>query len=338
MKPWNPQSEKSMLRKPDGGLFMKRVRLIVTVVGLACLVAAPCLWAEMPAKPQGWVSDFAGILSEDTTSQISGLIDDVKRSTGAEIAVVTVSSLEGMTVEDYAVKLFEKWGIGTKEEDNGVLFLVAPNERKTRIEVGYGLEPVITDGRAGEIIRETILPFFKADDYDQGILQGSRQIAALITGTEFVPSVPIPRPEPQQDFTPLPIKIGVMLFFALFLTLGFLALGYGLRQKGQGFFIIWGAGFGGIPLLMSLAFSLAMGFPIYILPAWALFVLIIGLRYGKTVIHKALTSGATFSVGGRTYSRSGFSSSSSSGGFSGGSSFGGFSGGSSGGGGASGSW
>jgi uncharacterized membrane protein YgcG len=129
-----------------------------------------------------------------------------------------------------------------------------------------------------------------------------------------------------------------MLFFALFLTLGFLALGYGLRQKGQGFFIIWGAGFGGIPLFMSLAFSLAMGFPIYILPAWALFVFIMGLRYGKTVIHKALTSGASFSVGGRTYSSSGSSSSSSFGGFSGGSSFGGFSGGSSGGGGASGSW
>ena len=313
---------------------MKRMRRIVIVVSLVCLITAPCLWAAMPENPQGWVSDFAGILSEDTKSQISGLIDDVKRSTGAEIAVVTVSSLDGMTVEEYAVRLFEKWGIGAAEEDNGVLFLIAPNERKTRIEVGYGLEPVITDGRAGEIIRETILPFFRAGDYNQGILQGTKQIAALITGEDFVPSVPIPQPEPQQDVAPLGIKIFVMLFFALFLTLGFLALGYGLRQKGQGFFIIWGAGFGGIPLFMSLAFSLAMGFPIYILPAWALFVFIMGLRYGKTVIHKALTSGASFSVGGRTYSSSGSSSSSSFGGFSGGSSFGG----SSGGGGASGSW
>ena len=301
---------------------MKRMRRIIAVVSLVCLIAAPCLWAAMPESPQGWVSDFAGILSEDTKAQISGLIDEVKRSTGAEIAVVTVSSLEGMTVEEYAVRLFEKWGIGTKEEDNGVLFLIAPNERKTRIEVGYGLEPVITDGRAGEIIRETILPFFRAGDYDQGILQGTRQIAALITGEDFVPSVPIPQPEPQGDVAPLPIKIFVMLFFALFITLGFLALGYALRQKGQGFFLIWGAGFGGIPLLMSLAFSMAMGFPIYILPLWAVFVLIIGLRYGKTVIHKALTSGASFSVGGRTYSSSGSSSSSSFGGFSGGSSFG----------------
>ena len=149
---------------------MKRMRRIVIVVSLVCSITAPCLWAAMPENPQGWVSDFAGILSEDTKSQISGLIDDVKRSTGAEIAVVTVSSLDGMTVEEYAVRLFEKWGIGAAEEDNGVLFLIAPNERKTRIEVGYGLEPVITDGRAGEIIRETILPFFRAGDYNQAIM------------------------------------------------------------------------------------------------------------------------------------------------------------------------
>ena len=313
---------------------MNRVRRIVLLVSFICVVASTCVWAAMPATPQGWVSDFAGILSEDTTSQISSLFDEVKRSTGAEIAVVTVSSLEGMTIEDYAVRLFEKWGIGTKEEDNGVLFLIAPNERKTRIEVGYGLEPVITDGRAGDIIRETVLPFFKAGDYNQGILQGSMQIAALITDKDFVPSVPIPRSESQTDVTPLPVKVGIMLFFALFITLGFLALGYALRQKGQGFFLIWGVGFGGIPLFMSLLFGWAMGFPIYILPAWAVIVLIIGLRYGKTVIHKALASGASFSAGGRSYSSSG----SSFGGFSGGSSFGGFSGGSSGGGGASGSW
>ncbi|MBN1255897.1 MAG: TPM domain-containing protein [Deltaproteobacteria bacterium] len=312
---------------------MNRVRRIVLLVSCICVVASTCAWAAMPARPQGWVNDFSGILSDNTRAQITGLCDEVKRSTGAEIAVVTVTSLEGMSVEEYAVRLFEQWGIGEKDKDNGVLFLIAPNERKTRIEVGYGLEPVITDGRAGEIIRETALPFFRANDYDQGILQGSRQIAAFITGKDFVPSVQIPETEPQSD-EPWPVKVGIMLFFALFITLGFLAIGYALRQKGQGFFLIWGAGFGGIPLAMSFAFSWAMGFPIYILPAWALFVLIIGLRYAKTTIHKALSSGASSSGGRRSYSSSG----SSFGSFSGGSSFGGFSGGSSGGGGSSGSW
>jgi uncharacterized protein len=325
-----------MLRKHDGGLLMNRLRGIVLLVSTMCLIASACAWASIPARPRGWVSDFARIMSDTTKSEINGLFDEVKKSTGAEIAVVTVTSLDGMSVEEYAVRLFKQWGIGQKGKNNGVLFLIAPNERKARIEVGYGLEPVITDGRAGEIIRKTVIPFFKAGDYNQGILQGSREIAALVTGKEFVPSVPIPESPSQAEETPWPVKIGVILFFALFITLGFLALGAGLRQKGEGFFVIWGAGFGGIPLFMSLAFGWAMGFPVYILPMWALFMLIIGLRYGKKFMRKALASGASFSRGGRSFSSGGFSSSS--GGFSGGSSFGGFSGGSSGGGGASGSW
>jgi uncharacterized protein len=308
---------------------MKRVRRIVLLVSLMCLVAAPCVWGAMPKAPQGWVSDFAGILSDQVKSQINGLFNDVEKFTGAEIAVVTVSSLEGMSVEEYAVKLFKAWGIGKKGRDNGVLFLIAPNEHKTRIEVGYGLEPVITDGRAGDIIRETVLPFFKAGDYDQGILQGSTQIAALITGKDFVPSVPRPRPTSELDSAPLPVKVGVMLFFSLFITIGFLALGSALRKKRQGFLRIWGAGFGGIPLGMSLVFARVMGFPLYLLPAWAVFVLIVGISFGKKLFNTVLSSGVSFSVGGRRFSGGGASS---------GSSFGGFSGGSSGGGGASGSW
>jgi len=313
---------------------MNRARRIILLVSCLLLAAAPSTWAAMPATPQGWVSDFAGIMSNETKAQISDLCTSIEKATGAEIAVVTVPSLEGMVVEEYAVKLFKEWGIGKKGKDNGVLFLIAPNERKTRIEVGYGLEPVITDGRAGDIIRETVLPSFRAGDYDQGILQGSMRIAALISGKDFVPSVPIPSSEPQTDAAPWPVKVGMILFFALFITLGFLALGSSLRRKGQSFFRIWGAGFGGIPLVMSIVFALMMGFPVYILPAWALFMLVIGMRYGKKFARSGLFSGGSFSAGGRTYSSSG----SSSGGFSGGSSFGGFSGGSSGGGGASGSW
>src|SRR4030042_4878714 len=163
-----------MLRKQDGGLSMNRVRRIVLLVSSIWLIASTCAWASIPAKPQGWVSDFAGIMSDMTKSQVDALSAEVKKSTGAEIAVVTVPSLDGMSVEEYAVKLFKQWGIGQKGKDNGVLFLIAPNERKTRIEVGYGLEPVITDGRAGGIIRETVLPFFKAGDYDQGGLKGGK--------------------------------------------------------------------------------------------------------------------------------------------------------------------
>lgn len=322
-----------MLPRLSRGILTKGVWQGILLAFLLVLATAPPAQAKMPVKPQGWVSDFAGILSGESKSQLTALIAETEKATGAEIAVVTVTSLEGMSIEEYAVKLFAAWGIGKKGKDNGVLLLVAPNERKVKIEVGYGLEPIITDGRAGEIIRETILPFFKAGDYNQGVLQGSMQLAALITGKEFVPSVP--RPEHKEKSASFGEKIFVILFFALFITIGFLALGAGLRQKGGGFFIIWGAGFGGIPLAMSLAFGFAMGFPIYILPAWAMLMLVFSFSFGKKVISHLPSSGG--SVGGRGFS-SGSSGSSSFGGFSGGSSSGGFGGGSSGGGGASGSW
>jgi uncharacterized protein len=312
---------------------LKRVWQGLLLAILVFLATAPPAQAKMPARPHGWVSDFAGILSDQAKSQLTALIAETEKTNGAEIAVVTVTSLEGMSVEEYAVRLFKAWGIGKKGKDNGVLLLVAPNERKVRIEVGYGLEPIITDGRAGEIIRETILPFFKAGDYNQGVLQGSMQVAALITGKEFVPTAP--PPEQKKDFTPLGEKIFVILFFALFITIGFLALGAGLRQKGGGFLRIWGAGFGGIPLAMSIAFGAAMGFPIFILPVWALIMLVFSILFGKKVASHLATSGG--SAGGGRFG-SGSSGGSSFGGFSGGSSSGGFGGGSSGGGGASGSW
>jgi uncharacterized protein len=312
---------------------MKRVWQGLLLAVLLVLATAPLARAKMPSKPQGWVSDFAGILSDQTKSQLTALIIETEKATSAEIAVVTVASLEGTSVEEYAVRLFAAWGIGKKDKDNGVLLLVAPNERKVKIEVGYGLEPVITDGRAGEIIRETILPFFKAGDYNQGVLQGSMQLAALITGKKFVPNVP-PR-QSRENTEPWPVKVGVMLFFALFITIGFLAFGSGLRQKGGGFLIIWGAGFGGIPLLMSLAFAAAMGFPMYILPIWALLMLVFSISFGKKIFSHISVSGGS---GRGSRFGSGSSGSSSFGGFSGGSSFGGFGGGSSGGGGASGSW
>ena len=93
------------------------------------------------------------------------MLRDVEQQTTAEIAVVTVPSLDGMTVEEYASRLFKAWGIGKKGRDNGVLVLVAPTEHKMRIEVGYGLEAVLPDGLAGQIVRTECLPRFKEGDY-----------------------------------------------------------------------------------------------------------------------------------------------------------------------------
>lgn len=127
---------------------------------------------------QGYVTDTADMISAGEQQKLEQRLDAYEKETSNEIAVVTVSSLEGETIEYYAVKLFEQWKIGKEDKDNGVLFLVSKNDREMRIEVGYGLEPVITDGSAGSIIRNTVTPAFKEGNFDKGIAEG---VEAIIT-------------------------------------------------------------------------------------------------------------------------------------------------------------
>ncbi len=108
------------------------------------------------------VNDFTGTLDSGWKSSIEELCIKVRNETGAEIGVAVISDLQGITIEEYAVKLFKKWGVGKADKDNGVLLLVSMQERKVRIEVGYGLEGVITDLEAGNIINDIIVPRFKA--------------------------------------------------------------------------------------------------------------------------------------------------------------------------------
>lgn len=136
-------------------------------------------------KPTGLVTDLAEIISPAAETRLEADLEAYTASTGNELAVVTLKSLEGDTIENTAVALFEDWGIGKKNQDNGVLLLVAPQEREMRIEVGYGLEPVLTDARAGEIIRETITPRFKENDYDGGISGGVGAIMAVLSSQEL---------------------------------------------------------------------------------------------------------------------------------------------------------
>jgi len=135
-------------------------------------------------RPQGFVSDTAGIISAREEQQLESFLRSVEQSTSAEIAVVTVKNLDGDTVEGYAVGLFETWGIGKKGKDNGVLFLVAQQERRMRIEVGYGLEGALPDGLCGAIRDTHILPHFKKGGYTQGITEGAYAIAAIV-GKEY---------------------------------------------------------------------------------------------------------------------------------------------------------
>lgn len=158
---------------------------IVVVFGLAffCLVSQVAVVSALDfPEPVGYVNDFAGILGPETEQALEQQLVQLEEDSSIELAVVTIESLEGTTVEDYAVRLFEDWEIGKKNEDNGVLFLIAPSEQKVRIEVGYGLEPVLPDAKAGRLLDNYVVPAFREGNYDKGISEGVAAIIKVVQG------------------------------------------------------------------------------------------------------------------------------------------------------------
>lgn len=136
-------------------------------------------------EPVGFVNDLAEVISPAAEADLEATLEEFSKNTGNEIAVATLKSITEGSIEAEAVHLFEDWKIGKASEDNGVLFLVVPEAREMRIEVGYGLEPVLTDSRAGNIIRDMITPQFKANNYDSGIVEGVVAIKAVLSGQEL---------------------------------------------------------------------------------------------------------------------------------------------------------
>ena len=292
------------------------------------------LSAQTLPRPTGRVNDFANVIEPAIEAEIDRELDGLEQRTSSEIAVATVQSLDGMSVEEYASRLFKEWGVGQARQDNGVLVLVAPNEREMRIEVGYGLEGVLPDGLAGQIIRDQFTPRFREGDYSGGIRDGVARVRDVVEKHQVL------TPEELAKFNDsnggdAPVWVAIP-FFGLFVTIGFGMLGIGLRSKTV-FPVLFGSLFGGMPLLMSLAFMSRMS--LYTLFPWALAMLIWGFRLGARPAwrdafrdsSKGGGSGSGWTMGGS----SGGSGSSSSRSSSSSSSFGG---GSSGGGGASGRW
>lgn len=133
-------------------------------------------------EPVGFVNDFADFFTKEEITQMEDFIKDFGKKTTAEIVVVTVKSLEGLTIEKFAFELFNTWGIGKAGKNNGVLLLIAPG--LIRIEVGLGLEEVITNKTAEDIIDETIIPYFKESKYGQGSYEGVKAIAEKISSSQ----------------------------------------------------------------------------------------------------------------------------------------------------------
>ena len=140
----------------------------------------------------GRVVDEANILDAATKIDLDTKLEDLEKKTSTQFVVVTLKSLRGRTIEEYGYQLGRHWGIGQKGTNNGVLLIVAPNERKVRIEVGYGLEGTLTDAITSVIIQGTILPRFRANDYQGGIRQGVDAVLEALSGNpdKFKPKTP----------------------------------------------------------------------------------------------------------------------------------------------------
>lgn len=128
----------------------------------------------------GYVNDFAGVISAGNVSNLESYLKELDKKTGAEIAVVTISSLKGASIEDVSLEIGRKWGVGKKGKDNGIVILVATGDKKMRIEVGYGLEGIIPDGKAGRIRDDYMIPYFKQGDMEKGIINGTMAVASVV--------------------------------------------------------------------------------------------------------------------------------------------------------------
>ncbi len=178
------------------------------------------VWAKgEPTLPglTGRIIDQANLLSNEQKSELDQKLAAHEAASSNQIVIVTVKSLEGFDIADYALHLGRKWGIGTEEKSNGVLLLVAPNERKVRIEVGYGLEGALPDSLAGTIVRGNILPSFRESEYPRGINNGVTAIEEAIRGEYTPPANAIKNKEGSRNSSP------IERFFPLFF-IGFIGL------------------------------------------------------------------------------------------------------------------
>jgi len=147
-------------------------------------------------KPTGYVNDFAHVIDPHAAAQIEAYCGSVERATGAQFAIVTVDTLDDEPVEDVAVRLFKEWGIGKKGKDEGLLVLLAIKDHKNRIELGYGLEPIISDADAGSILRG-IRPILRQGNYGGALLAAAQQLGQQVAQAKGVTIEGQPRPQPR---------------------------------------------------------------------------------------------------------------------------------------------
>ena len=321
------------------------IGILLRLAFLPLLVAgawlAPVQAADVPYL-SGRVVDHAEILSPATRDRLTAALKAHEEATGNQVAVLTVPTIDGESIEEYAARVFATWKLGRKDEDNGVLVVIVPQDRKMRIEVGYGLEGTLTDVAAARIIRNLMTPRFKTGNYDEGTADG---VLAVIAQLEGKPGIADAAPAAADahggrssfdlDLPEMPWPMRILLGAFIFGVIGLFTF-IGVVTPGVGWFLyvflipFWAM----FPLMIiGMRATLAV-FVVYVVGYPIAKVLLARTEWYRKAAQDMKTKGHA-TIGGFTMTSSGGSSGSSSsrssGGFSGG-------GGSSGGGGASGSW
>jgi len=233
--------------------FRKSANVILTFSLFFSLLVSCALAQEVKIPPRGtgYVSDFAGLLKPNDKLTIIKFASELEKKTSAQVAIVTIKSTQPESIQGFSVRLFDQWKIGRKGKDNGVLILVAVNDRKAWITTGYGLEGAIPDVIANKIVQANMVPYFKSGQYSRGITEGSVAVISLmakeydvqITGQEAQVYQRVHRRK-----SPLEILFTIILFIFIIGSrsgfLGYFLMGSMLGGRRRGGF--WhGAGFGG---------------------------------------------------------------------------------------------
>lgn len=209
-----------------------RAFLVVFLIGLTTALAPVALADPTFPALSGRVVDEAGILSPSDEAAITAKLAALEGETGDQFVVVTLNSLQDHEIEDYGYRLGRAWGIGNAANDSGVLLIVAPNERKVRLEVGYGLEPVLTDALSNRIIQTDILPPFRRGDYARGIDAGVDAVIAQLKLDPAEAQARAAEAAPSEADAPFVPGLVIALIF-VFLFLGLLR-GIGRRGRRRG--------------------------------------------------------------------------------------------------------
>lgn len=193
----------------------KALRLCAALAVVAALQGADI----RQLQPRGYVSDFAGVVDAASRNRLEQYCAAAERATGAQIAIVTVRSLEGEPIEDAVNNLFRAWGVGKESTDEGIMLLLAVDDRRSRLEVGYGLEPYIPDGFAGSVLR-AMRPALREGRYGEALLAAANTIGGRIAAAKGVtidPAAPRARPRQGAEEVPWPLLLGggLLLLFLL---------------------------------------------------------------------------------------------------------------------------